>query len=1110
MSSIDEIAARVVQPLHATAKNVVADAFRLFIAPEEQYDESEVAIEQLEFASFAVGGLAAAAQQPQPGKVRPSSHVDIPLADSAGGTATAGLDITLFGPGDVRGIEQAQLVRRYPAPGTMTAEETVLAHVEFDRPELPWAFSAAPPVGALRPWVTLIVVERASATWEPAMGLLPVLQVPLAQLPPLADAHLGAHAQSARADNGASLEVRMSPAYAPVNLSRLLSPRVLHQDADYLAAVVPTTDVGVRGGLGLTGGTLDPAWTPASNDPVRLPVFDSWEFRTGPDGDFATLALRLQGVVAPYEVGRRFIDVSEPGKPLDPLPEDAPGGKQVLRCALFSPSPPRTREQTTAESAVWPDTMIAKLRSELDLPARIEGAEEQVDAVPPLPIVGPRIYAKLHRGSAVITGQDWFAEVNLAPTKRIVAGLGTRVVQRDQEQLMQAAWAQLGEVERANRAIQLAQLGELLAHRLHRRLDDLQRGRLLQFVAPLASRVTPSAGRTLARDIAASATPTSAVSGAFRRATRPTGPMLRRAAESTRQRAGELVGSDASMRDFTRTYQNPDGVGALSPASIAALDPAAVAGAIGVPAGEVTGVLAEANRAKGGGLATVLTDPAQWQAPAPDFDVVGSVVDRWTADVLREPSDPTVAQIRAQRVGPLAAELARSSVPGVSVRRDELEQRAVVVNNELIERLGRLPVGGRVDGGVIGPVRIDPRLRANPIRGAVGRAPLGGARLPAAPLGRVAVGGIGGLRQIDPANLQRVTADTTAETRARTLANLAELAEVKVSGDLERMSQLRADELRAKMTVLVDPGGLLAIDKVPRPAAMTVDAVATIATVLDPASTVRAALNGRMRLSEAIGLKWFAQPFITPIMAAPRFDRAMYEALDAYSRDWLVPGLGLLPDDDFVTVLSTNSEFMEAFFIGLSDEMGHELLWRNYSTDQRGTYFRRFWDRNADELTQQIHAFSRTKLSSHISVGGTGGNGPRAVIVVKSELVRRYPDLIIQAVKNQGTVADPVFEKVDSPQQTAEQLFAAHLEPDIALIGVNLGIDEIDKPEWWILIAEHPTATRFDRPRDANLPPGLQFLTVPEATESATFAKLRLHDPVRVAFQATDLIVTGG
>lgn len=1105
MGELEDIAARVVQPFSMTAKNVVADAFRLVVAPEEKYDESTVAIEQLEFASFAIGGLAAAAELPGPGKVRSTSRFDLPLSDSAGGSAKAGLTVTLYGPGDVRALDNAQIVRRYPAPGTVTAEETVLAHIEFDRPELPWAFSAAPPTGALRPWLTLIVVEKDKASWEPARGVLQVLNVAAGELPPLTSAHLWAHAQSAQSAS-ASLEVRLSPEYAPVNLSRLLSPRVLRENTDYVAAVVPTTDVGVRGALGLDGGTLDPAWSsvPADrDDPVRLPVYDSWEFRTGPDGDFATLALRLDGVVAPYEVGRRFIDVSEPGKPLDSLPVGADGGKQVLKCALYSPSAPPTPEKAKVENAVWPDQMIGALRKELDLPAQIEGTEQRVDAVLDLPILGPRIYAKLHRGSAVITGDDWFAQVNLAPTKRIVAGLGTRVVQRDQEQLMQSAWAQLGEVEKANRAIRLAQLAELLATRLHRRFDALEPGRQMQVAGPLATRVALAQGRTLAADIAASATPTTAVSGAFRRTTRPAGPVLRRASAVTRERIGALVGTSGAMRDFTRVYTNPDGVGVMSEASISALDTTLVARALDLPADTVVGVLGQASQDRNGTLATWLTEPANWQPPRADFDPAAHLVDRWSAQVLTESSIPALENIRAQRVGPLVADLALSRAAVSAGVNEALETRAVTLNNDVIKQLKGAEAPGPVIRGPVGP---QPGLRRIPIGPGVGRVPGGGFRIPADRIGRVPAGDVRGLNQLDPSQLQKITPRANSETRVQALRDFAAVGVVRVSGLLDRISSLSPDKLRDVMTAVVDPGGLLEIAMVPRRDTIS---VAELSSALSPAHTVRSALNGRLRLSAELSQRWFAQPFIAPIMAAPKFERPMYEALNAYNRDWLVPGLGLLPADDFVTVLSTNSEFMEAFFIGLSDEMGHELLWRNYPTDQRGTYFRRFWDARQDELTEPIHAFSRTKMPSHISVGGTGGNNPRAVIVVKSELVRRYPDLIIQAVKNQGPDAHPVFEAVGSPQQTAEQLFAAYLEPDIALIGVNLGIEEIATREWWVTIAEHPTATRFDRPRDADLPAGETFLTVAGAGESAAYAKQRLHDPVRVAFQAKTLIKTG-
>lgn len=1103
MAEIDDIAAQVIAPLASTVQSattrVVADAFRLVIAPEEEYVESKVAIESLEFASFAVGGLSAAAVTPTTG-VRASSEVTLPLSDSAGGSAEVRQRIVLFGPGDVRGIDPEQILRRHPAPGTSTAEETDLAHIEFDRPELPWAFSAATPDQAMRPWVTLIVVERSLVRWLPATALLPLIEVPRSELPDLDEVNRWAHAQVAQSGSVA-LATRLSPAYAPVNLSRLVSPRVLADQTDYLAAVVPTTDVGVRGGRGVTGGSLQPAWTSAA-DSVILPVYDSWEFRTGEDGDFATLALRLQGVAAPYEVGRRFIDVSEPGRPLASLPPAAPGRKQVLRCALISPTPPPP-DKVEIENATWSAEQTELLREQLDLPARIEGSEEATDPIPDVPVLGPRIYAKLHRGAAVITGTDWFAELNLSPQHRIVAGLGTRVVQRDQEQLMQAAWAQLGDVERANRAIALAELAELLATRYHARISALEPSRLLQVAGPLASRVSLTAGTTLAGEVAASATPAVVLSGAFRRSIRPDGPVLRRADVAAKDRIGSIAGAGTLTRDFTRTYANPDGVGGVSAESIAQLDVRFVAPVLGVAEGTVASTLAGADAALHGGLFAHLADASSWKAPVAGFDPSVAVAERWGEAVLREPTIPAIKKVREQRIAPLVAELATTRAAEGIGGRGLLEERAASLNNSLIVRLG---AGRAADGGagraVAGGVgRGAAIVRGNAIGGAVARVGIGVVRAaPVADVGRVATG-IRGLNMLDVTALTRVTAASPAETRTAALRELAALSATPVTPVLDAVRGLPVDQLRAAIPALLDPAGVLTIQTVPRRA--TVD-VSTLTAALEPRVTVRAALRGRLRLSDALAETVFRPERVRRIMAAPMFRRPMYQALNDYGTDWLIPGLGLLPDDDFVTVLATNREFMEAFLVGLSDEMGRELLWRNYPTDQSGTYFRRFWDEDQDELPTQIHAFRKTALGTHISLGGDGGSEPRAVIVVKSELVRRYPDVIIQAVKNHGTPAAPQF---DGPQAVvARQLFAAHLPPDIALVGVDLGLDEIDQDEWWITIAEHPTATRFDRPRTETR----RFLRVPGAVNGADFAKERLHDPVRVAFHATDLVVREG
>ena len=1103
MADIDTILKRVVAPIKSTVTStkVVKDAWKLALPSDQEYIESEVAIEKLEFGSSALGGLRAAAAPPAAGSTRSASRITVPLADSSGGTASASLDVTLYGPGDVRGLDPAQIIRRHPAPGTTTAEETVLAHIEFDRPELPWAFSPAPRPGQpIKPWLALIVVPRALASWEPATRGSPlrVLRAPLDQLPSLAGSHLWAHAQASRniaADK--PLDVRLSPAHAPVNLSRLVSPRVLRDDTTYLAAVVPTTDIGVRKALGLTGGSLDDAWTPNSDDPVRLPVYDSWEFTTGPDGGFKELALKLEGVVAPYEVGRRFIDASVPGKPLRMLEADEPGAKQVLRCALFSMTPPPP-ERAVAETARWPDSLTGDLRAELDRPGIIEKAAAPPTAkpghVPDLPIVGPRIYAKLHRGVAAIEGNedDWFVQINLDPPRRIVAGLGTRVVQKDQEALMQSAWAQLGEVEKANRAIALAQLAELLAMRLHTRIGNLDVGRLVQMTAPLSTRVSLTAGTTLSAAIATSATPSTIRLGAYRRITRPGSPVVRRADEASRRRAGTLVGSGDGLRDFTRVYRNPEGISRLSTDALKSFDATMMSRALDIAPGAVMSAVESAVSAQAqGGIATHLTRPGQWKDIDVSFDPRREIVERWGERLLRSATNPALEEVRAQRVGPLMADLALAESAAHAPIVSRLRGTAASINDRLIDRLGR---------------------GAQPAR----RGPTGGSPLPSFDRpGRVPTGSVGGFSSIDAGKLTRIgtTRDTQATSRA--LGNLAELAEKRLSSRLESAASISLGQLRQVTTKLVDTSHLLSIKPVPRRAVLAVTSQQLV-KALDPKTTVRNALESRIRLSAEIALTWKAKPFIERIMAAPRFNRPMYRALDEYDRDWLVPGLGQIPGTDFVTVLSTNDEFMEAFLVGLSDEFGHELLWRGFPTDLRGTYFHRFWNPRRDELKEPIHAFRKTPLGSHVAIGGApaggGGNARqgRAAIVVKSELVRRFPDLIIQAIRNQGTPAQPVFEAEGRPQQTAAVLFAEYLEPDIAIVGVDLSVADLDDPDWWIVIAEHPGATRFELPNGVQASADSPDHLAADQPNAAAFARARLHRPTRVAFQATDLINTGG
>ena len=64
--------------------------------------------------------------------------------------------------------------------------------------------------------------------------------------------------------------------------------------------------------------------------------------------------------------------------------------------------------------------------------------------------------------------RNWVHELNLDPRWRLAAGFGTNVVQDRQEDYMEAAWEQIGDVLEANRRIRFAQLALETSRRLVR------------------------------------------------------------------------------------------------------------------------------------------------------------------------------------------------------------------------------------------------------------------------------------------------------------------------------------------------------------------------------------------------------------------------------------------------------------------------------------------------------------------------------------------------------------------------------------------------------------------------------------------------------------------
>ena len=1023
------------------------------------FTPEQIVLGEYTFLPFVRTGLAAALVPPAAGATRATVPVSVSVQDDKGGAQPVSRTVTLRGPGDVVGIDTAQVVRRVPSPHARNVEEAFLAHVEFDRPELPWLFSPEAPVNnRLRPWLALVVVDAQVSGIEPGPAELPNrLRTRLGELPSTADAWAWAHAQVAGKKAGPpSVADRLSESHATTNLSRLVCPRKLDPETHYVAAIVPLYDAGVKAGLGLPGGTLQPAWSrgPGSNPDaeVLLPVYDAWRFSTGKAGDFESLAKKLVPVAAPWNVGRRIIDASRPRGGVAPLQPNDVGKLQVLRCALVSPAPMPAGQPP--EGQTWAAPKRDELRQRLDAAAKAPNAAD-------LPRVGPRVYARWQKGQATVGAvgdAHWFQQMNTNPVHRIVAGVGTRVVRKDQEQLMQAAWLQVGEIEAANALLTRVQFARYVSDALHRNhLGRLGLGELAQVMRAAQDKVRlPGSALTVHGSVGRSATPPAAMSAAFRRATRLRGPVARFLTPASAGALRGIVGTDArGFADLRRAYAEPDGVRGLSAGAVAAIPAALVARKLGVAPATAAQTLTQrlTTRRDLSVADRLLTPMATWNLGAtPTVDLTRFGAERvleqaTTALPARFASDPA----HSESVAPLLVGIGNAGLADLSTRANDTVRR--IGASVPAGTIGTTPIGSTPIGTIPGGIR--------PVRGV--------ASLDPRAVGRMEPEGVAAseeARVAPPATtaaarpvLQPFTPTVALAARSRfETATSREITATLAAG--RAMSTTMAATAFASFA---RGDGVADLAGTPARAPLAV-ARATLLDAVAPRATLTAYAKGRLKRVPAwLPQNWFDDGRLQRIMAAPRFDRPMYEALDAYDRDWLVPGLGSIRKTDFVTVLLTNPAFTETFLVGLSDEMGRELLWRDYPTDQRGTYFFRFWDPDADELGQRIHAFAPTPLGHHMkaSVGGAEG---RVVLVVRGELLQRYPDAIIVALRAGSVDAQghPTFIDPDTdPTAMARVLFHAHLDPDITLVGFDLSAAQVRNERWWFVIAEHPTAPRF-------------------------------------------------
>ena len=195
-----------------------------------------------------------------------------------------------------------------------------------------------------------------------------------------------------------------------------------------------------------------------------------------------------------------------------------------------------------------------------------------------------------------------------------------------------------------------------------------------------------------------------------------------------------------------------------------------------------------------------------------------------------------------------------------------------------------------------------------------------------------------------------------------------------------------------------------------------------------------------------------------PAMAYPIFPEPAYYYLKMFSDKFIIPSVDQIPEDSVAMFLS-NEAFTEAYLCGMNTEMGRELLWREYPTDQRGSYFRKFWDSEA--TPQDIHNENFFDVAPlHTWTGELGTNHMEfktglMFFAFKGKLMRQFPSTQVFLHKAEGTYnaatgngttkfKTPVLEK----ENVNMPVIQAHIREDILLVGFKINFDDaLGNPE---------------------------------------------------------------
>jgi len=978
----------------------------------------------LSFASLIRRGLAAGLQTPDAGAGGgPETRLKVEVDFGSGLAASA--DVPLIGPGDIVGLDSSVIVRTSPHPDDNDAEFDHFVLIEFDQADLLWRYSPAKEdaQGRLRPWINLVVLEEGEASLQAPSGTqkLPIVTTDVANLPDLSQSWAFAHTQlegAGLSDGDIRSRIEGQPG---LFVARLMSPRLLKAGTRYVACLVPTF---MRGRIIGTGGTADdlsgvgsltPAWDATSPSPVALPVYFSWRFQTGSVASFEELARLIQPRIVPKDVGRRDMDVQDPGLE---LPEAAASPLQV-EGALQSILAFREgrREWPETERETWTDA----LKEFLNTP-EIDG----------LRVVAPPLYAQWYAAESELdeprpagTNPPWFSELNADPRSRVGGALGTTVIQNEAEALLASGWKQVGDIESINYQLKVLQLArEMLLALFSKNVTSGSTQDFLTLTSRLHSRVQCETA-TVCSEFDASLLGPDLFDPAWRKWARPFGWLGRR------------QGRPLLPASFV-----PDLVARLSEGQHPAPEPS-------TPIGLFTGRTLFASLVPANVPGPLLIE-VLGRGPRPLL--FWGYVLAWVARKL------------------LVTQGGQCYFHAISLLRFAL----------LLLRAGasdldvRARIGAREGSGGACEAHLAP---ANPFFAAARAIPA------TIPFPAILAGG-----------------NDSVDAAAFRLMLGALCPILDTPPDIPQQPPANPERCKGALEV-----------------------------ALHPSVTVVESISRRIKL---IGVLWQPKDPLEPMFVPPEYEQPMYVPLAEVSKDWILPGLEKIGRDTAGLGI-TNQRFIEAYMAGLNHEMTRELLWNEYPTDQRGTYFRQFWD-IAGLVQSGVSPIPPEQLrdikvlDSWSKDAPLGGNSPRPtvpqnagpptqggeylVLMLRAQLVQRYPNVIVYATK-----APPPADPPALTDDEVHPVIFAQLRPDVGFYGFQLTPEQVrgngtaQSPGYYFVLQEQPGEPKFGiQPetlaRVGKSADGKFAVPLEAGLTSGDVADITFQDPFRVGIHGSTMV----